>query len=552
MLSLRKLKLEFNGWAVLSLLIILLIILPNINILSNVFKEANDNWVHIKTYLLEEYVINTLVILLFTGAFSLIIGTSLAWLVSVYDFPLRGFFRWTLILPLAIPPYIAAYTYTGLINYTGVIQTFLRNFFDLKINQKYANIMTIEGSIFIFTMFLFPYVYTITRAFIEKQSASLIETSRVLGRKPLEIFWVVVLPISRAAIIGSTTLVLLEVLNDYGVVQYFNIPTFSTAIFRTWFAFGDVNTAIKLAGLLMIVVVSILFLEHLLRGRKKFAYTTTKVRPIKRIKLKGLKAALAFGYSFSVLSIGFLIPTLQLLYWAFLTYKKIFNSKFLILMLNSISLALISSIIIIMLALIVANYTRISKSILGRICAKLTILGYSIPGAVIAIGVVVMFIALDSQLLWLYRLFNTDSKLVLSTSIAMLCAAYIIRYLGIGFNSVETGFEKVGKTFFEASRTLGMTITETFFKVDIKMIGPAILSGFILVFVDIMKELPLTLILRPFNFHTLATQAYKYASDENIYEAAIPSLIIILISFTSILIFHRLVDKEGEDNGHRN
>lgn len=553
MLSLRKLKIQFNGWAILSLLIMLLIILPNLNILSNIFKEANDNWIHIKAFLLKEYVINTLVILLFTGGFSLIIGTSLAWIVSVYDFPLRSFFRWTLILPLAIPPYIAAYTYTGLINYTGIIQTFFRNSLDLKINQKYANIMSIEGAIFIFTMFLFPYVYTITRAFIEKQSASLIETSRVLGRKPLEIFWFVVLPLSRAAIVAGTTLVLLEVLNDYGVVQYFNIPTFSTAIFRTWFAFGDVDTAIKLAGLLMIVVVSILILEHLLRGRKKFAYTTTKVRPIKRIKLEGLKAALAFGYSLLVLSIGFLIPTFQLLYWAFLTYKKIINAKFLILMFNSVALALISSVIIITFALIVANYNRISQGIMGKICAKLTILGYSIPGAVIAIGVIVIFIALDNQLSWFYNLLNTNSnKLVLSTSIAMLSVAYIIRFLGIGFNSVETGFEKVGKTFFEASRTLGMTITQTFFKVDIKMIGPAILSGFILVFVDIMKELPLTLILRPFNFHTLATQAYKYANDENIYEAAIPSLIIILISFTSIYIFHRLVDKEGQDNAHRN
>lgn len=545
MIKVRQLTSGVNIWAVLSMIFTLFILAPNLNILINVFNEPNDNWLHIKEFLLKQYLINTMIIVFFTGLFTVLIGTSLAWIVSVYEFPLRSFFRWGLILPLAIPPYIAGYTFTGLINYTGVVQTFLRNSFNLHINQKYANIMSIEGAIFIFTMFLFPYVFTITRAFMERQSASLIENSRVLGRRPFEVFLFVILPVSRVAIIAGVSLVIMEVLNDYGVVKYFGITTLSTAIFRAWFALGDIDTAIKLSGILMLVVVGILILENILRGRKKYSYTTTKVRPITRIKLKGLRAAIALGYNLLIFSIGFLIPVLQLVYWAFLTYEKILNFYFVELVINSFTTALIASAMIMVTALIIANFSRIHENFIGKICSRITVIGYSIPGAIIAIGVIVFFVTLDHKFFWLYQMVDQNpAKLFLTTSITMLIFAYIIRFIGIGFNSVETGFEKVGKKFFEASRTLGMTVSQTFFKVDVKMIKPAILSGFVLVFVDIMKELPLTLILRPFNFDTLATKVYQYANDEMIHEASIPSLIIIFISFVSIYFFHQVGDKE--------
>jgi len=541
----RQLRMSLNIWAVLSIVFALLILLPNVNILVNVFNEANENWNHIKEFLLKEYIVNTMIIVLFTGLFSIIIGTSLAWIISVFEFPFSSFFRWGLILPLAIPPYIAAYTYTGLLNYTGVVQRFLRNSLNVHVNQKHLDLMSMEGAIFIFTMFLFPYVYTITKAFLERQSASLIENARVLGRTPFEIFLLVILPVSRPAIVGGVSLVILEVLNDYGVVKYFGITTFSTAIFRTWFAMGDLDSAIKLSAILMLLVFGILTIENFLRGRKKFSYTSTKNRPIAKINLKGIKAVIAFGYTMVVFSIGFLIPTLQLIHWALLTYKKILNIKFLELMFNSLLIALISSGLLIVIALIIANYKRISDSLVARISSKITIIGYSIPGAVIAIGVIIFFISLDRKLYWFYKAINPDSgKLVLSTSIVMLIFAYIIRFLAIGYNSIESGYEKIGKKFFEASRTLGMNITKTFFKVDVKMIKTAILSGYILVFVDILKELPLTLILRPFNFNTLATKAFEYANDEMIHEAAISSLIIILISFTSIYFFHKIAEME--------
>lgn len=543
--KLGKLKTYFNLWSVGSFIFIALIVMSNVYIFTNLFTPANENWQHIKEYLLKDYITNSLILVLFTSIFTVLIGTSLAWLITIYNFPGKKFFKWALILPLAVPPNIAAYTYTGLLNYTGFIQTSLRSFGYTQVNQKYFDLMNMYGAIFIFTMFLFPYVYTITKAFWEKQSASLIESARILGRRPTEIFFTVALPISRAAIIGGVSLVMLETLNDYGVVDYFGIPTFSTAIFKTWFAMGDLNSAVRLSAILLLIVFNILMLEKFLRGRKRYSYTTPKVRPITPQKLLGFKGLLAFKYCFFVFSLGFLIPALQLLYWFSLTYRNVLDPGFWQLMLNSLSVALTATVLIIVTALIIANYCRINNHMIAKIYARITVVGYSIPGAVIAVGVMILFISLDQHLHWFYQLINPQSaKLMLSTSVVMLVFAYVIRFLAVGFNSVQTGFEKVGNKFFEASRTLGMSTTQTFTKVDLPMIKPAIFSGCVLVFVEIMKELPLTLLLRPFNFDTLATKVFQYASDEMIPEAAVPAMVIIITSFISIYFFHRVTMRE--------
>ncbi|SKC84864.1 ABC transporter permease [Maledivibacter halophilus] len=542
----RDIKHNINIWSILSFIFICLIILPNVNILINLLNKPNENWTHIKTYLLKDYIINSMILVVFTGVFTTIIGIGLSWIILAYNFPARKFFKWALILPLAIPPYIAAYTYNGILDYTGVVQTTLRNYFNISVNQKYLDIMSIQGSIFIFTMFLFPYVYIITKSFLEKQSAALVENARLLGRNQLEIFIHVVLPISRVPIIGGVSLVILEVLNDYGVVKYFGIPTFSTAIFKTWFGMGDIDSAIRLSAILLFIVFAILMAEKILRGRKKFSFTNTKFRPIQRQRLNGGKGALAFMFCFTVFSLGFLIPTLQLAHWSVMTYEKILDIQFWSFTFSSLSIAIISAGLITIIGTIIANYCRLNDGFISKIYTKTTTVGYSIPGAVIAIAVIVFFIALDKKLFWIYRLLDENSgKLILSTSIVMLIFAYVIRFLAIGFNSIEAGFEKVGKKFSEASRTLGMSMTETFLKVDFKMVKPGILSGFLLVFVDILKELPLTLILRPFNFNTLATKSFEYANDEMIHEASVSSLIIIIISIISIYIFYKASEKEA-------
>ncbi len=538
-------KLKINGWLGLSTIFMLMILIPNIDVILHLFKEPNENWYHIKEYLLKDYILNTTIIAVATGILTMIIGTSLAWIVSAYDFPMRKFFRWALILPLSIPPYIAAYTYAGMLSYTGVVQAFFRNNLGIQPDPKYFDIMSIPGTIFIFTIFLLPYVYMVVKSYLEKQSASLIENARLLGENSLGVFLKVVIPISRGVIIAGVTLVVLEVLSDYGVVSYFGIPTFSTAIFSSWFNMGDIDSAIRLASILLIVVFIIMTSEKFLRGRKRYSSTNTKIRPLARKKLNRFYGSLAFIYCFIILALGFIIPTMQLVSWSIMTYKDILSPQFIVLIKNSILVSIISSLIVIVMALIIANYTRINNGIISKLYSKITLLGYSIPGAVVSITVILFFVDLDRLLSPIYRSINPNSPtLVLSMSIVMLIFAYTIRFLAVGFQSIEGGFDKIGNKFFEASRTLGYTTTKTFFFVDLPMLKPAILSGFALVFVDIIKELPLALTLRPFNFHTLATKVFEYANDEMLFEAAVPSLIIIFVSFLAIFTLYKVVDKE--------
>jgi iron(III) transport system permease protein len=543
-MNLNRLKAHVNGWFIASTLIISLIVLPNLNIIFRVFDSASENWAHIQKYLLPGYALNTSIIVLFTGLFTLLIGLVSAWLVTAYEFPFRKFFSWGLILPITIPAYIGAYTYQGLFNYTGVIQSFFRNNLGFGTGVNYFDFMNLEGSIFIFTIFLYPYVFIITKSFLKKISASIIESGKLLGRNNLEIFFQIILPISRTALVASVSLVILEVINDYGVVKYYGISTFSTAIFKTWFGMGDIVSAIRLSALLMVFVFLLLSIEKVLRGRKKYSYSSTKIRPMKRQPLVGMKKYLATIFSSIIFSLGFLIPVIQLLYWGHLTYSKVIDIDFILMTMSSISVSVLASILVIVTALIVGNYVRLSNTKISKLYSKIVTIGYSIPGAVIAIVVITLFIFFDRQLSGFYNNISFISgNLLLSTSLFMLIFAYVIRFLAIGYQSIDSGYDRIGNKFTEASRLLGENSLSTFFKVDLPMIKPAIYSGIVLVFIDLVKELPLTLILRPFNFNTLATKSFEYANDEMIHEASIAALSIITISLLAFLSMNRLFKK---------
>lgn len=527
MIKIRNLKRRLNMWAIISFIIVALILIPNIDTFLHIFYKGNENWKHIKEYMLRDYIKNTLIIVIFTGVFTSILGVTLSWLISAYDFKGRKIFKWALILPLAIPPYIAAYTYNGIFSFTGIVNNLIGKTYD---------IMTIKGVIFIFTIFLLPYVYMVCNAFLEKQASSLVESARLLGRSDIYIFFRVILPLSKFSIIGGVTLVILEVLNDYGVVSYFGVPTFSSAIFKAWFSMGDINSAVKLSAILMAIVIFIIYIERFMGGRKKYSFITTKIRPFKRKKLKGITGIFAIVYCSLIMLVGIVIPIFQLVYWSYLSYKNGFSIKILEVAKNSFLTAVLTTFIIIILALIVINYNRIYEGSFSRTLNKLVLVGYSVPAAVIAIGVILMLLYID-------RL--SGQGRLLSSSIAMLIFAYVIRFLAISYQSLESGFNKVGKKFTEASRVLGNSTLETFLKVDIPMIKPALISAFILTFVDIIKELPLTLILRPFNYNTLATRAFDYAGDEMMTEAAVYALLIVVISIIAIFILNYVENKRG-------
>lgn len=541
----RSIRKEFNGWWAISLIGATVILLPILFVFSSLFFKPNENWFHIREYLLGTYVKETLILVISTGVLTAVLGVTLAWLVTMYDFPLKRFFRWGLILPLAIPPYIAAYTYRAMLSYTGVIQATLRNEFDYQMNPEWLNISSLRGAVFIFTLFLYPYVFLITRSFLEHQSASFFENARLLGRKPFFIFLKVVLPLSRPAVVGGVVLVIYEVLSDYGVTSYFGIHTITTAIFQTWFGMYDVNTAMRLAAWLMLIVVGMFIIERILRSRQRY-HLPAKSRPLAAMKLRGLGAAVAFIYCALVFLAGFFIPFVQLIAWTALTFDKVWNDTFITLVYQTLYVALISTVLIIILAVIVANVCR-KQSAISYFLAKWITTGYSIPGAIIAIGVLAIFIGLDQWLAPIYGMIGMDdAPLILSLSIVMLIAGYVIRFMATGYNAIEVGFEKIGTKYTEASRMLGSGVTKTFFKVDLPMIKGAILSGFILTFVEICKELPLALLLRPFNFETLSTKTYQFAKDERIHEASVSSLIIIAISALSIIIL-QMVNKKVKE-----
>ena len=538
-----KIRTSLNSWSFFSLIIILFVSTPIILIALNIFNPSNEVFEHIKNYLLASYIKNTLIMAIGTGLFSIIIGVSSAYFVSLYDFPLRKFFSWALVLPLAIPDYIGAHVYANIFSYTGYIPTLLREKFDIEYN---FDIMNIGGAIFVLTLCFYPYVFILVKSFLSKQSNSLIEVSKSLGKNNKQIFWKVLLPISRGAIVGGVTLVILEVLNAYGLPNYFGIQTFSTGIFRVWFSFKDLDTAIKMSAMLLFVTYTIILGEKFLRRRKSYSFSNTKIRPIIRQKLNKKNKVMVLSSLSLVFGFAFIIPILQLSYWASLTYRHILNREFLILIRNSFGITIISTLIIIIFSIVIANTTRLSKGKLSIIISKGATMGYSIPGAVISIGMLLFFISLDGKLVPLYNLIGIGNSLFLTLSFALLVSAYLVRFLAISYNTIESGFEKVGLKFHEASRTLGKGISKTFLLVDLPMIKNSILGAGILVFIEIIKELPLTMLLRPFNFNTLSTAIKKFAEDEMLPEASIPSLILIGVCLVLLLIYNKL--EKGKKN----
>lgn len=535
-LLLRMLKRHVNGWTVTSMIGAAVILLPILYLLLSLFLPPNDNWSTVKQFLLTDYVLGSARLVLMTAFFAVCIGAAFAWLVVGYTFPLRNVFKWALALPLAMPPYIAAYTYSTMTGYTGIIQATLRNRFGIVLPPGIIEVMSERGAVFVLTLFLFPYVFMITRAFLERQSASYIENARLLGHRPLSVFIRVVLPLARPAIMAGGMLVVFEVLSDYGVANYFGVQTISTAIFQTWFGMYDMASAMRLAAWLMVGVISLFILEHWLRRNRRYSDTTSQTHPLKPKALKGAAAWVVCMSCGLLLLLAFLAPFVQLIAWSVQYGAKIWRSDFAELALNTLQGAGIATALILLVALLSSRAVRMIDSPFMQALARLISAGYSVPGAIIAIGVLAVFTVLDG---WLSPLYGSlglgEGSLVLSLSLAMLLTGYVIRYMATGYSALESGYEKIPRAYSEASRTLGRSSLVTFIRVELPLLKGSLLSGFVLTFVEIIKELPLTLLLRPFNYDTLSTRAYQYATDERVFEAALPSLLLVLIGLVTVL-----------------
>ncbi|BES65127.1 iron ABC transporter permease [Gottschalkiaceae bacterium SANA] len=499
--------------------------------LAGLFQPVSENWEHIRTIVLERYVKNTLVLLGAVGLVTASVGTFLSWSLTQYDFKWNQVKMSLLLLPLAIPPYIGGYVYGGIFNYSGTLERIFRS---LGWAPIHIDMLSMSGAIFVFSIFLMPYVILVTRGFFYRLPASYFESARLLGHSRFQTFFRVILPMSRGVIAGGTVLVLLEVLNDYGLVRYFGVPVFSTAIYSAWFGLGDVQSAIRLAMILMGIVFVVLFTEQKLTQ----SIPTVPAKADARIRRRNKPSKWLWWSFHSVyflyLGAGVLIPVAQLLAWSKMASKQVIMRGLPSLIGNTLKLGLIVTVGVILCGLIIGNYQRLKNNFWGRFYSKLVVLGYSIPAPIIAVAVLLFFVQVDQSLQGTYQWLGLKNAF-LTGSLFLLIFALTLRYMAIGYNSLSAGFNRIGRRYYDAARTLGASGWRSFWHVDFPMLKPAIFSAILLTFVDVLKELPLTLILRPFNFDTLATRVFTYAGDEMIHEASVYALLIIGVSGLALI-----------------
>lgn len=538
---------SFNMLLVCSIALAALIGLPVASVLTNIINGGTGMvWQHLASTVLPEYLANTLWLCLGVGAGVFVVGVATAWLTAMHDFPGRRVFEWALVLPLAVPAYVLAYVYTDFLQFVGPLQSFLRETFGWsRADYWFPEVRSVGGSITMFVFVLYPYVYLLARtAFIERASGML-EAARTLGLGPWRGFFRVSLPLARPAVVAGATLALMETLADYGTVAYFGVQTFTTGIYHAWFSLGDRIAAAQLAASLLGFVVVLLVLEQLSRGRARFNNTTGRNRPQAGYRLHGGRAVVAMATCFLPLFIGFLLPAGLLLRLALSEGDAQFGVHFIELAQNSFVLAGLTALIAVALALLLAYNARLSKGVVAAALNRLVGLGYAVPGSVIAVGVLIPVTRLDNFLagLWL-AWFGTNPGLLLTGGIAALIYAYLVRFLAVALQTVTSSLAKVTPSMDEAAHSLGANQGETLRRVHLPILRGSLFTAGLLVFVDVMKELPATLVMRPFNFDTLATQVYTLASDERLAEASTASLAIVAVGLIPLIVLSRQIAKK--------
>ena len=529
-------------WAVL--LPALLLALPVLVIFASLLTPQTDIWQHLRQTVLADYVLNSMLLAGGTGLGALFIGTGTAWLVSQYQFVGRRYLEWLLLLPLAMPAYIIAYTYTGMLDFAGPLQSLLRELTGWRYGDYwFPEIRSLGGAVLMLTLVLYPYVYMLARTAFREQSLSLLEASRTLGLTPRQHFWQVALPLARPAILTGTALAMMEAFADYGTVQYFGVATFTTGIFRTWFGMGSQLAAAQLAAMLTGFVLMLLLLERWSRRKVRYYHQGQRSLAGLRRQLTLPKQLVLLVVCLLPLLLGFVVPALQLCHWALSNYQLTLNSQFASLVWNSFTLAALAAVIAVVLALLFAYGKRLRRDVFVQAPVRLAALGYAVPGTVIAIGVMLPLAYLDGQIdLLAERWFGVRTGLIFSGTLFALLLAYSVRFLAVSLHSVEAGLERIKPSMDNAARSLGCSPLQVLQKVHVPLLRGSVLTALLLVFVDVLKELPATLLLRPFNFNTLAVRTYELASDERLADAALPALAIVLVGLLPVILLARSVE----------
>ena len=503
-------------------------------------------WQHIQATLLPEYISNSLILMLGVSFLSTLLGVGSAWIIAHYRFFGSSVLQWMLLLPLAMPGYITAYSYTGLLDAAGPIQTYIRDLFTLNYGEYwFPNIHSLGGAIFVLSVVLYPYIYLLARSAFIEQPSSLEKSSKLLGINRIKRFWLVSLPIARPAIAAGLALTLMETLADYGTVAYFGISTFTTGIFRAWFGMGEISSAAQLSLILMLFVVALMALEQYSRHRARFFEKGNHAKHA-LIKLNAKGSSIAFTLCSIPLLAGFIIPNIQLVYWGIDTFSDIVDERFYRLALNSLMLAMITAVIAVSLAFLLSTAKRIKvHNPLVSLAHKIVISGYAIPGTVIAAGLLSPLAYFDKGLIKFFKAaFEMEIGLILSGTIAALIIAYLVRFLSVSVQTIDSGFKKIPPQIEQAAHSLGASRKSILWRIHIPIMSTSILTAALIVFVDVMKELPATLILRPFNFNTLAVKSFELASDEQLAEAAPAALAIVIFGLIPVILLSKTIQRK--------
>lgn len=537
---------RFSPLFLASLAIALLAGLPVASVAWNLLLGGtSETWQHLAHTVLGDYIRNSLLLSLGVGLGVALLGVSTAWLTAMHDFPGRRWFAWALILPLAMPAYVMAYVYTDLLQFVGPVQSTLRETFGWRRGDYwFPEVRSLGGAVAMFSCVLYPYVYLLARtAFIER-GGRMLEAARTLGLGPWRAFFSVSLPLARPAIAAGVALALMETLADFGTVAYFAVDTFTTGIYRAWFSLGDRVASSQLAALLLGFVLCLLAVERMSRGRSRY-HEQSGGRPAQRgIPLRGGKAVLAVLACLLPLIAGFLLPTGVLLHLTLSEGDAQFGLRFATLARNSFLLAGVTALLGVFLALLLAYSARLSRARLARVLNRLVGLGYAVPGAVIAVGVLIPVTRVDHWLAALWQGWTgVHPGLWLTGGIAALIYAYLVRFLAVALQTVEAGLSKITPSMDDAARSLGVGQGEMLMRVHAPLLRGSLLTAGLLVFVDVMKELPATLVMRPFNFDTLATQTYTLAADERLAEASTAALAIVAVGLLPLMLLSRQISR---------
>lgn len=518
------------AWTIMAILVAIPVALPLLVVVGALAFPTTAVWSHLMQTVLLTYTVNTLGLMLIVAVLAASIGVGAAWLTAHYRFPGSGWLGVALILPLAAPAYVVGYVYADLFDATGPVQGVLRSLLGVQLGDYYfPAVRSLGGAGIVIALVLYPYVYLLAKTSFQSQAGALYESARVLGMGWSQVFWRVAVPVARPAIIGGLALVMMETIADYGVAEHFGVPTFTTGIFRTWYAMGEHDAALKLAGCLFLLVAALVVLEQSARRGERFNPLSRNVAA-EKIPLRGAAGMLAAGLCLLPVLGGFVVPVGTLLWYAVAQGDPLLGQGFYTYGLNSVSVAVVAAGVCAAVALLLNYAARLRRDRWLNLGVRLATLGYALPGMVLAVGILLPLTYIDRGLAhYLTESLGRPVGLLLTGSIFALVLVYVARFLTVAFNSTQTAMHQLHPQLDAVARTLGNTPAGVLRRVHLPLLRPAVLSGLLLVFIDVMKELPATLILRPFNFETLATRVYRLASDERLSEASTAAVIIVAL-----------------------